>query len=737
MGFEDIINDIKFKYRTPCNVVKEFYNPLLSRAVTYDRAAGYFSSSVLIEISRGLTRLINRGGKVRIITSPYLQEKDIQAIKEGYDKRKIITEVIMRSWKEPKTQKEEDRLNFLAHMIEEGCLDIKIAYKEPIGVGQYHEKFAVMTDENNNSIAFIGSLNESQQSISLNFENIVTFKYNEDPKKVKEFIIDFEETWSNKTSELNVIDFPKDAKLYSYKKKYYKKNIDEEDDELFNDNQQDELKNTPLNVPIIPPISDNFKGFYDYQEEAIENWTKAGHRGIFDMATGTGKTLTALGAITRLYNDIGGKLAVVICCPYIHLVTQWCEDLEHFNIIPIIGYSKSPQKNWEEDLKKQVSRFNSKYTEKAFFCFITTNATFSRSKTVQEQLKKLNQNALIVADEAHNLGAEKTLQKLPDFQYRLGLSATINRHHDDIGTKGLFEYFGGKCIEYSLEHAIKEEKLTPYDYKPHIIILDNKELDEYKKISLELSIYHTPEGEEPCEAAKMLLIRRARILASAKNKIPKLKEVLIETGDYKENNLLVYCGDSNVNEVEYNVSKNAKNEFEKSIQFGIKQLDAVKRILGSPNELDMAVRKFTSSESPKEREEIKKYFVNKKIQAIIAIKCLDEGVNIPCIKTAYILASTTNPKEYIQRRGRVLRKFKGKDKAIIHDFIVMPCYPADFHNFTKDQFAVNAGIINRELTRMKEFSSIAMNSAEANSIISDYERILEELDVNKIKYEKE
>ena len=742
MGFEKLKDSIRESYRTPDNIVDDFYIPLLSNAKRYDRAVGFFSSSVLIELSRGLINLINNGGKMRLITSPKLQEDDIQAIKDGYDKRTKIEEVIMREWKEPKNWVEEERLNFLSHMVEEGHLDIKIAFKKPIGL--YHEKIGILADENGNIVAFSGSLNESEQAISLNFESIDAFTSWKDLSRTDTKIKYFEETWANDTQMLEVIDFPKVAreKLQSYKKEHYNENIDEEEKEYIKNHQKDEIiydneiKEFPLNVPRVPPISDSFNGFYDYQEEAIENWANAGYRGIFDMATGTGKTLTALGAITRLYKDIGGKLAVVICCPYIHLVTQWCEDLERFNILPIIGFSNSPQKKWKEDLAKQVSRFNSKYIDNAFFCFITTNATFSRSHDVQEQLKKLKQNALFVADEAHNLGAEKALKKLPNFQYRLGLSATINRHLDEAGTKGLFNYFGDKCIEYPLERAIKEGKLTPYDYKPHIIILDNGELEEYKNISLELSKYHTPEGEEPCDAAKMLLIQRARILANAKNKIPELKRILIETGDYKEHNLLIYCGDSNVSEVEY-ASKNEQDELVKSTEFGVKQLDAVRRILGSPNELDMMVRQFTSQESPKEREEIKKYFVKKKIQAIIAIKCLDEGVNIPCIKTAYILASTTNPKEYIQRRGRVLRKFEGKDKSIIHDFIVMPCYPSDFHNFTPDQFYVNAGIINRELKRMKLFASIAENGVEANSIISDYERILEELDKKKIKYEKE
>lgn len=730
MGFEDIINDIKFKYRTPCNVVKEFYNPLLSRAVTYDRAAGYFSSSVLIEISRGLTRLINRGGKVRIITSPYLQEKDIQAIKEGYDKRKIITEVIMRSWEEPKTQKEEDRLNFLAHMIEEGCLDIKIAYKKPIGVGQYHEKFAILTDENNNSIAFIGSLNESQQAISLNFENIVTFKYNEEPKKVKEFIIDFEETWNNKTSELDVIDFPKDAidKLYSYKKDYYNKNIDRDDDEISPNVSENSNPNLyiPKNIPTIP-CNENFKDLFDYQKEAISNWVEAGYSGIFDMATGTGKTYTGLGALTRLYNDLDGILGVVICCPFVHLVEQWVEDIRAFNIEPIIGYGTSSQ-NWKRLLSNAIELYKQPYIKEKFFCFICTNDTFT-SKFVQDLLSEINSNLLFMVDEAHYFGANKLSKFLPsNFQYRLALSATLERHGDDIGTKKLFDYFGEKNIEYDIERAIREDKLTKYRYYPHAITLDADEMSDYIKLTNEYKRYVYPGIKEIPDAAKMILIKRARLLASARNKITKLEELLQKEqngqGYIDKNNILVYCGDSIV-ECDDPIIVQKSNEE------GDKQVDIVSRLMGK--KLGMDVAQFTSKQDIERRKQIKEGFIKNEYQAIVAIKCLDEGFNIPSIKTAFILASTTNPKQYIQRRGRVLRKFPGKEYAEIYDFVVVPRDLNCLGNISEEELSIEQSLIKHEIERVKEFANISENSSQVYNkfitpLIDAYH--LNEVDIN-------
>ena len=202
-----------------------------------------------------------------------------------------------------------------------------------------------------------------------------------------------------------------------------------------------------------------------------------------------------------------------------------------------------------------------------------------------------------------------------------------------------------------------------------------------------------------CEAAKKILIKRARILASAKNKIPELRRIILERGDDKEHNLLVYCGDSTVKEAVVNGTT----------IYDEKQILVVARLLGQ--ELNMDVKKFTSEESGEERQEIKNGFVNKDYQAIVAIRCLDEGVNIPSIKTAYILASTTNPKQYIQRRGRVLRKAEGKEFSIIHDFIVLPCEIEYLYNYSKEEFDIESGLIKRELARLKEFADAAENSS--------------------------
>lgn len=703
MNFLDLKDTLKESYRTPDNIVEDFYIPLLSNAKKYDRAVVFFSSSVLIELSKGLINLVKNGGKMRLITSPKLREQDIQAMKDGYDKREIIDKAIMREWKEPKNYIEEERLNFLSHMIEDGYLDIKIAFKKPFGL--YHEKIGILTDADGNAIAFSGSLNESEQAISLNFESIDAFTSWADESRTNKKIEYFEETWNNLTTSLEVIDFPKVArgKLQSYKKEHYNEHIDDEETKDLSGETESIVSNKPTviskNIPMLPPLTERFKGLHTYQTDAIQEWKNKGYRGIFDMATGTGKTYTGLGALVDLYNHCNSDLAVVICCPFIHLVEQWVEDLVKFNIEPIVGYGSSIQKNWRDKLSKAVQYHNYKIKGKEFFCFITTNATFY-SEFVQNELKKMNHNSLLMVDEAHYFGAEFIRKNLPqNFEYRLALSATIDRHGDEEGTKVLYEYFGEKCIEYTLEMAIEAGMLTKYYYYPIIINLTPEELSLYKELTKKIAKFIVGSDKKHIpEAAKLYLLKRAKLIAGAENKLSALKEAIKPYKDKKH--LLVYCGATTL-------------DFQNTDSDSLKQIQVVCKMLG--NDLNMKVAKFTAEEDMKQRQNIKNLFSKgDMLQVLVAIKCLDEGFNIPEIRTAFILASTTNPKEYIQRRGRVLRLAEGKKYAEIYDFITLPRPLEEIYNLTTAEQKYEQGLVKREFERMKEFNRMAINCVENN-----------------------
>lgn len=684
------------------NIVKEFYIPVLKEAVLYQRSVGFFSSTALIELSKGLSGIVRNGGKIQFIVSPYLSEKDVEAINKGYEKKKIVEEALLREYKEPENYFQEERLNLLAHLIEEGYLEIKVAFT-PLNktMGMYHEKVGIVEDGEGNKIVFTGSLNETINAFYNNYESIVVFTSWEESKQyAEEMQEDFDLLWNNNDRDLEIIEFPDVIKerIKVNKKEIVNYNIDEE---------IIEIATVKKGIPHIP------EGFElrKYQKDAIEMWAAQAYQGIFDMATGTGKTYTGLGAVTRLYEE-KGRLGIIIVCPYQHLVEQWVEDIELFNILPIIGYSASKQKNWKKRLEDDIFDFSIGVIDT--FCFVTTNATYS-SKFVTDQMDNLGKDTLLLVDEAHNFGSTTLKDKLyPFIEYRLALSATLDRHGDEEGTDCLKMYFGEKCIEYDLKRAIDEGKLTPYYYFPIVVYLEENEIADYKDVSYKISkeCHADKKGIiKITERGKMLLLQRARIVAGAKSKLVALREIMDK---YKEDtHILVYCGATRVREFLSDEEEIMHDEE------GERQIVAVSKILG--NEMGMKVTHFTSNESAAEREQIKRKFAMvEPYQAIVAIKCLDEGVNIPSIKTAFILASTTNPKEYIQRRGRVLRLAKDKPFAVIYDFVTL-VKPLDEANEFSVDYNCERALAKRELARIKEFGDIALNSREADELINDIE----------------
>ena len=325
----------------------------------------------------------------------------------------------------------------------------------------------------------------------------------------------------------------------------------------------------------------------------------------------------------------------------------------------------------------------------------------------------MGKDTLLLIDEAHNFGSPNLRNKLyPTIEYRLALSATLDRHGDEEGTDCLKHYFGEKCIEYDLQRAIKEGKLTPYYYYPVVVYLDEEEIERYRDISYKASkeCHKDKQGNvKITEKGKMLLLQRARIVAGAKSKLDELRNQMQQYKD--DTHILVYCGATKVQTFEYDES-----EYDEE---GERQIVAVSKILG--NELGMKVTHFTSNESAEEREIIKnKFAMADPYQAIVAIKCLDEGVNIPSIKTAFILASTTNPKEYIQRRGRVLRLAKNKPYAVIYDFVTL-VKPLDEVNPYSADYNCERALAKRELARIKEFGEISLNSRDSDELINDIE----------------
>jgi len=698
---KDLNLDLSYRSDNEADMVERFYIPVLKNAVSYKRAVGFFSSTALIKVAKGISKLIENEGYMQIIASPYLSEEDIDAIKFGYELREQVVErALLKRMEEPFTDLEVNRFNYIAHLISNKQLDIKIALTcDGLASGMYHEKIGIVEDRFGDKIAFTGSLNETESGIYRNFESIDVYKSwtgDSDSKRVEHKENDFQKLWDNKTSRIVVYELP-DAlrqKILRYKKNTYKS-----EDEMVNEEKCAYTSRNRLKYP------EGFK-IRDYQKQAVANWEDNDYVGIFNMATGTGKTLTALSALTALRTKINDGLLVVIVCPYTHLVEQWVPDVNEFNVEPIVAYSASKMTNWQKIMKNKLHRLNIGVIQDA--CILTTNDTY-RTQKFQTLISEYRGNVAFVVDEVHNAGAEVFSKYLEErFQYRLALSATPFRHFDEEGSDKLYDYFGGEVFYFGLGEAIEEGFLSSYYYYPELIFLNEREYEEYLSISKQIAPYLIKEGNKNKlnKKAEMLLLKRARLVAGAYNKLSRLKELMQTKADSYYN--LIYCG---ATYVEDEVSETE-----------VKQINAVTNIIG--NEINMRVAKFTFEESREDRERIIRDFSQgENLQAIVAIKCLDEGVNIPAIQTAYILASTTNPREFIQRRGRVLRKHHNKRYAVIYDFITLP-KDIELVPFSSEaELKYDASLIKKEISRAKEFASLAENKHTALDEIREIERI--------------
>jgi len=663
---------LQYEYRSDgSNLVKDFYIPCLRNATRYCRAVAYFTSNGLALNVTGLSSFIRRGGQMNLVTGPKLMSDDIEAIRRGYEAKE---QNIDRTLDCDFEQVSHNRLMLLTWLIAHSHLDIKIACPSDSSIPHpqaiYHEKIGVFLDENNNAVAFSGSSNETVGGLLNNFESIdVHWSWDDTQERVQHKVDNFKRLWDNNTDKLDVVNFLSAVteELLIHQTVY--------------ETEQAETTDKPEIIEQTIRYLPKDIVLRKYQSEAIDAWFENRCRGLWEMATGTGKTITALSALSKLKEE-KGHLFVVIACPYQHLVNQWSEEAIRFGFEPILAYKNSA--TWMNRLNTALVRYN--YGVRDVVCTITTQTTFI-SETMQKLLSKLKRGAVLVADEVHHLGAERSRKKLTDvFNYRLGLSATPNRWFDESGTTALRNYFGDTVYEFPLAKAIKMGYLCPYYYHPHLVELTDEEFEEYERLTERISkLYHQTESGEISEALERLLINRATLLNRAENKLTKLEELLTDKTD-SLHHALFYCAAGRITPV-----------------------------LELLTTLGLRVAKFTAEESASERQELLKMFASGHLQALVAMKCLDEGVDVPSTRTAYILASSSNPKEFIQRRGRILRQSSGKEHAAIHDLIAVP--PIDYRQYPTTTFRTEQKIIGRELERFNEFAGMALNKFEARDKI--------------------
>lgn len=699
---------LQISYRTgEDDLLRDFYRPCLVQSVLYRRAVGYFTSSGLAYAAKGLANLVARRGKMRLIASPHLSDDDVDALERANDNPiEVLAQIAARSLQDVENLLVSDRLNALSWLAASGALEVKLALRVNeqgrFTRSIYHEKIGIFSDEADNHVAFTGSANETSGGLIENFESIKVFRSWGDTEAYTSLIIrDFDSLWENKTPGLRVLNFSETSR--ELLKRYQTNHHPDPERELDLEPEISVVKNDPpfQDRPVQALNFGTQRPLRGYQEEAIKKWFDAGGRGILEMATGAGKTLTALNAINRLADR--SSLAVIISCPYVNLAEQWVRELQNAGIPrPIKAFGGVDK--WRDSLQAGMTALQ--FGQRKFLPIVVVNRTFL-SDSFQKLLCPDRVPHLLVADEMHNLGAENLRNRLnPGIQYRLGLSATPERHMDDAGTQALTDYFGKVVFTYDLAQAIRDGNLCTYYYHPILVDLNDEESLEYQELSTQIGqLMARHDRNDPLShGLKVLLLKRARLMASAEGKIPALRKVLqdLRDKDTPVSRALFYCGDGQVDDPEDDDRM-------------VRQMDAVIQLIGK--ESGLRVARFSHSESMAQRERLLTDVTSNRLDGLVAIRCLDEGIDLPDIRMGFILASSTNPRQFIQRRGRLLRKAPGKTHAEIWDFIVTPPPSGDEDNYNYERI-----MLTRELRRVQEFCQTAINAESAAHVLLDLKR---------------
>lgn len=643
--------------------------PALKCTMHYCRSVGYFSSGVFETIMDGVPTFVRNGGDIRMIASPKLNSEDIDAINLGYEEReRIIGNAFSREFLEEIENLDDTRLALLAELIARGVLDIRIAVTTTLG--DYHDKLGILEDFDGNKVVFYGSANSSKNGYRDNYDKIRVVKSWIDGQKdsVDDEIDEFESLW-NGTNQF--------VKVYEYKESARKHLLQ------VMENRSNARKHDKTGIKLR-----------DYQEQAIKAWVDNGYHGFYVMATGTGKTWTAIFSAKRLLEE--HKATILICAPYKHLVRQWSEDVRSAFPDAVIVMVSSENPSWDQQISQAIIK--KRYDASVQIIIISTIVSFNLDRFTRV-IEKDGSDKLLIVDEAHRF-TKRNEQLKEDYKYMLGLSATPYSGKTVAAGRELMKFFGGQVFDLPIEIALERKFLVPYYYKPIYVYATENEEDRFRKASWVIgSFFKNGKCIDP-EGLARALRNRLRIISMAQAKIDALENFInqIEERDH----VVVYCGDGRL----YDDSGDE-----------IRHINHVKRVL---NSMDYKASQFTASENMTERMELVDAFNKGEISALAAIRCLDEGINIPSIKSALILSSNDDYREFVQRRGRILRLYDGKESAVIYDVVVLP----------SNEMTEWAKI---ELRRFREYAKLSLNHEEKESELEDmliqYGLSIEDVDV--------
>lgn len=742
----------RYKSRTEWEPIG-FFSEALCNATQFDIKLGFFSSSAINVLADGFSAFLYNGGKMRMVINDILSMEDKQAIMAGESDVTIPYFDLQNLQVIKDTLSERDRHFFecLAWLIRNERLELKIVVPKD-GEGIAHSKCGMFTD-GLNRIAFDGSCNFSRTALISNIENITIFcdwDGKSDVFRIDDINEDFERTFSGQDNSVNYLkaEEVKDSIVHNFNRKEIGDLLNEEIELIAKRQISDFPKSIQvclerakkkvtgliekLNEYPIMSINEEKPRFpfdepREYQKLAYENWKANGQKGLFAMATGTGKTLTSLNCLLNIYKKFHFYKALILV-PTITLVEQWEEECRKFNFKHIIKVC-SKNLNWksEVDAIKLKEDFNVADEEPSFI-IIATYASFARESIFRELVgfsKKTCKQLLLIADEAHNMGAGRILDRLGGVKFlrRIGLSATPKRQFDETGNYAIMDFFGchdGYTFEYDMQEAINNGFLCRYRYYPHLVKLNDSEMAEYMRISLQLAKFFNADNEnfpKSDDILMRLLLKRKRIIHKAKNKEAIFREIIhnryTEKGNLKYTLVYVPEGakpDDNTSDMFDTAETVATDDYSENL------IDVYTQIVQDVSKTT-TVKKFTSV--VKGRNEILDKYAKGEIEVLTSMKCLDEGVDVPRSEMAIFCASTGNPRQFIQRRGRILRKHPDKHLAIIHDLVVAPEINSSMENYNMER-----SLLMGELNRVRDFAVLSENAdfayTELEEVLSYY-----------------
>lgn len=731
-----------------------FFSECLCNATTFDLMLGFFSSSAINVLSDGFATFLYNGGRMRLVINDILSTEDQSCIATASEPGALpfIDLSDLESLNYTLSKRDEHFFECLSWLIRNERIDIKIIAPKG-GIGIAHSKYGLFSD-GINTVSFEGSVNFSYAALVQNMESMtIACDWNgkADEARVNDTRVSFNNIFEGNDTSLEYLSAQdvKTRMVSNFKSKEISELLEDEAKLL----AEKDLSNLPITVhhainkakervraaiekknkqQVVVSLEPHFPfptGPREYQIEAFEKWKNndPAQRGLFAMATGTGKTLTSLNCLLQIYIKTHFYKAIILV-PTITLVNQWEDECRKFGFTNIVKVC-SKNSNWRNEV--DAIKLNEQLNELYSFIIISTYASFGRDNVFQQLTSfsaKTTRRLLLIADEAHNIGSKRIMDKMSGVRFlrRIGLSATPDRQFDDMGNSAIRTFFGCKpdsyTFEFSMREAIDKGYLCRYNYFPHIVRLTDSEMKEYMKISLQLVKFYNYDSDSfpgSNDILMALLLKRKRIIHKATNKESVFKSILEDrfqqTGSLKYT--LVYVPEGNFpDDREPDVSESDVENISEDILDPDHLIDRYTKIVADIHP-SVTVKKFISGLN--DRDKVLADFASGDLEVLTSMKCLDEGVDVPRSELAIFCASTGNPRQFIQRRGRILRKHPDKHKAIIHDLVVVPEVTT-----ASESYNMERNLLKGELKRVRDFATLSENADYAyeklESILSYY-----------------